>query len=358
MFKCILWLYESQWQKSNDRDGYRDRENIYDMAATAILTHFNESEQEKFEWDNNNHSFVFVGFLDNNPAMNTALQNYPKPTITVWNKDTNKTMIVPENMKRDPRKIAAQIKGFIKPSGNGSGGNGNGNGSGFGFGRECSFIDKILDNIGVMPAIKKALYGVGALYLGSRALDSPNLGGQVIQGAGAAYLAFLAMQDNKACSDKKNSIGKIAKSKFVQVYKDRGFKELGWKPITNIRFAQGKAGVYLIKRNGILIYIGAGANVYKTALRHFEPHPADGQNKQNYHDDYDFNDYTIRIVLTGTRERAAKLESALIRKHRPRDNKFIPDEELELTPQQRKVLNQYNEAEAQSPIYLEEEAPF
>lgn len=113
-----------------------------------------------------------------------------------------------------------------------------------------------------------------------------------------------------------------SKSKFIPIYKNLAMPELRWKAETNIKFAQDKAGVYLIKENGKLVYIGAGANVYKTALRHFEPHISSGQ---RYADKMGKNDYTIRVVLTNTKTQAFKLENALINKHKPRDNAYIPE---------------------------------
>jgi excinuclease UvrABC nuclease subunit len=125
-----------------------------------------------------------------------------------------------------------------------------------------------------------------------------------------------------------------------------GDKELGWKTETNIKFAQGKPGVYIIKKNGKIVYIGSGNNVYKTALRHFEPHKPDHYNKQEYYKDYEKNDYTIRVVLTNTRQQANTLEMALIRKHKPVDNKLQYDMILDYVnnKKQNAILEEYLDA--------------
>jgi Uri superfamily endonuclease len=137
-------------------------------------------------------------------------------------------------------------------------------------------------------------------------------------------------------------IGKIQKSRFMPVYSDRGDVELGWKAKTNIRFAQGKPGVYLIKKNGVLIYIGASDNdVYRKCLRHFEPYEARESDKHRYGDDYDENRYTVRIVLTNDGMQAYRLECALINKYTPVDNKIIP----ECGVYDKKALNAYEESE-------------
>jgi hypothetical protein len=120
------------------------------------------------------------------------------------------------------------------------------------------------------------------------------------------------------------------KSTWKPPYKSLAVPELGWKTETNFRFAQGKTGVYLIKRNGQLIYIGAARNVYKAMLRHFEQHRGDCYdnghcNKQRYFDDYEKNEYLVRVVLTNTPNQAFKLEAALINRYKPRDNAYIPE---------------------------------
>lgn len=127
------------------------------------------------------------------------------------------------------------------------------------------------------------------------------------------------------------NIGAVkTKSTWKPPYKSLAFPELGWKTETNFRFAQGKTGVYLIKRNGQLIYVGAARNVYKAMLRHFEQHKGECYenghcNKQRYFDDYEKNEYLVRVVLTNTPKQAFALEAALINRYKPRDNAYIPE---------------------------------
>ena len=131
----------------------------------------------------------------------------------------------------------------------------------------------------------------------------------------------------------KTGIGAVKnQSKWKPPYKSLAVPELGWKTETNFRFCQGKTGVYLIRKNGVIIYIGAGRNVYKTMLRHFEKHKgecfegdADKCNKKRYFDDYEQSNYEVRVILTNTPKQAFKLESALINKYRPVDNLYVPE---------------------------------
>jgi hypothetical protein len=221
----------------------------------------------------------------------------------------------------------------------------NGTGAG-GYGRNCNAIDAFLDGLG-FSSVKKFVYGAGAAFLGYKAINSPTQAGQLVQAAGAAVLGYFALT-NTDCSVKKIGAIKL-KTKFVPVYKNLKDKELGWNTETNIAFAQGKTGVYIIKENGKITYIGSGTNVYKNALRHFEPRKT--RSGQRYDKYLDKNDYTIRIVLTNTIKQAAALEMALIRKHNPRDN-YVKYE----------LISDYDERKAntieEEYKYWEVEAPF
>ena len=170
-----------------------------------------------------------------------------------------------------------------------------------------------------------------------------------------AILCFL-IYDTFLAEKEVESIGKIIKSRFMPVYADRGVPELGWKPKTNIRFAQNKSGVYMIKRNGILVYVGASKNVYRKALRHFEPYSAEPHSKQDYHSDYDENNYTIRIIITNTPQQAYKLETALIQKYHPIDNKYIP--KIELDAKQDSIVEEYEAVPTYRFAENENDVPF
>lgn len=135
---------------------------------------------------------------------------------------------------------------------------------------------------------------------------------------------------------KPKNIGAIKlKTKFVPVYKNFADKELGWKTETNIAWASGKKGVYIIKENNKIVYIGCGSNVYKNALRHFEPRTT--RSGQRYDKFLHTRDYTIRIVVTNTVKQANALEMALIRKYKPRDNAI-----------QYELISEYDERKAKA----------
>ena len=81
-----------------------------------------------------------------------------------------------------------------------------------------------------------------------------------------------------------------------------------------------RSGVYLIKENEKLVYIGmSGSNLYKTMYRHFEKWNHRTQDVVSYNSRLSRNRYSVRIVLC-TAIQAARLERALIKNHRPRDN--------------------------------------
>lgn len=79
-----------------------------------------------------------------------------------------------------------------------------------------------------------------------------------------------------------------------------------------------RAGVYLIKdRNGKIVYVGhSQSSVYDTMYRHFQ-----SWNDNQRRVTYPKKGYTVRVVTT-TPKQAVKLESLLIQKHKPKDNKY------------------------------------
>ena len=86
---------------------------------------------------------------------------------------------------------------------------------------------------------------------------------------------------------------------------------------TNFTSTQNKSGVYLIKENGSIVYVGYSKNnLYRTMYRHFETWNAN-QTVQTYNGKN--GNYKCRVLLT-TPAQAMKLETALIVKHQPRDN--------------------------------------
>lgn len=106
---------------------------------------------------------------------------------------------------------------------------------------------------------------------------------------------------------------------FIEVYKRKPTKTKNG--ITNIATATGKSGVYLIKEDNKLVYIGfATKNIYKTAIGHFQKWNSDqyvvsyaGKRKK----------YTIQFYFCTAKD-AYFLEKYLITKNKPRDNASMP----------------------------------
>jgi len=82
-----------------------------------------------------------------------------------------------------------------------------------------------------------------------------------------------------------------------------------------------RTGVYLIKENGKLVYIGYSASdLYKTMYRHFQEwNDRTQQIRITYYNKLKTHTYTVRIIYCTTKQ-AARLEGALILKYQPRDN--------------------------------------
>lgn len=103
----------------------------------------------------------------------------------------------------------------------------------------------------------------------------------------------------------------MKKTKIFSPYSKDGKK-------TNLLNFTKKSGVYFIYKKSKLVYIGySSADLYKTILRHFQT----WNDKQQQRFVYNRLECKIRVVLT-TPLKAAKLEEALILKHRPKDNKL------------------------------------
>lgn len=88
---------------------------------------------------------------------------------------------------------------------------------------------------------------------------------------------------------------------------------------TNLKFTEGKSGVYLIKRKGDTkpVYVGmSGSNLYKTITRHFQSWEDPRQVRVTYSQK---SDIVIRVILT-TPKQAERLEKYLVLKYKPEDN--------------------------------------
>lgn len=126
---------------------------------------------------------------------------------------------------------------------------------------------------------------------------------------------------------------KLYKSRFFEPY--TGDK-------SNLKFAKDKSGVYIIKRNGVISYIGYSAtNLEKTCLRHFQSWEDTKQVRVTYK--YRAN-CTVRLIIC-TPARAAKLERALIVRHEPKDN---PDKlkHYKTTTAEKNIMAEYDQQEA------------
>jgi hypothetical protein len=131
--------------------------------------------------------------------------------------------------------------------------------------------------------------------------------------------------------------GKYVKTKFMPVYVDG-------KPNKNlIRASDKRPGVYLIKVDGKLKYIGYSSyNVYKTITRHFQEWG--GRFNDQIRITYPKTDnVTARVIYTNTGAQAIKLERALILKYRPDDNpnKFTT---IEADKDSDQIIKSYEEA--------------
>ena len=135
----------------------------------------------------------------------------------------------------------------------------------------------------------------------------------------------------------------MRKFRFVKPYSNVG---IGGK--SNFKEAQGRAGVYLIKQDDEIVYIGqSGTDLYKTMNRHFQQWNDTKAARVTYYNLLDRYVFKVRIVYC-TALQAARLEKALIIKYRPRDNKEkYQDYEFDY-----KIYEQYDE------MPVERESPF
>lgn len=131
------------------------------------------------------------------------------------------------------------------------------------------------------------------------------------------------------------------KTKFLPVY-------IQGKPNQAlIRADKKRPGVYIIKVNGEIKYIGYSAtNVYKTILRHFQSWEDSRQVRITYPKS---SNVTARIVYTNTGSQAAKLERALILKMNPPDN---PNKykSYQLSLNEETAWEDYTAAETEAPF--------
>ena len=128
----------------------------------------------------------------------------------------------------------------------------------------------------------------------------------------------------------------MKKFKFYPPYRSDGK--------TTFPHTQQKSGVYLIREGTKLVYIGYSAvNLYKTMYRHFQRWNHRSQEVVSYESRMSRNKYTVRVVLC-TPIQAARLERALIKKHKPRDNENKYDQ-YKITAIDENAVKSYESAE-------------
>lgn len=156
---------------------------------------------------------------------------------------------------------------------------------------------------------------------------------------GGLFLLGMAKRQNGAFI-----AGRIQKIRYIPVYKE--LPTDGRPGKLNIGFAKGKSGVYLIKEDGVIVYVGqSSSDLYTTISRHFQQWIDNGRERITYDSNLHRYRYTVRIVFVSP-TRALRLEEALIRKHRPRDNSFKLHQ-IELYPaeemKQQEILQEYED---------------
>lgn len=136
-------------------------------------------------------------------------------------------------------------------------------------------------------------------------------------------------------------IGSIEKTKFLAPYDSEGR--------TTFFNAAGRSGVYIIKEDGTIRYVGYSAkNLYKTLYRHFQKWNHPYQEVTTYQERMSKHDYTVRIIYT-TPLQAERLEAYLVNKYQPRDNDIKLKKYAESNTGE-KEFQKYKEAEEVSPF--------
>jgi len=122
----------------------------------------------------------------------------------------------------------------------------------------------------------------------------------------------------------------MIKTKFIKTYV---------KGKTALKFPLRRSGVYLIKENKTLVYIGVSLkNFYKTLYRHFEKWEHPSQDVISYSNTCK-KKYTFRAIYC-TALQAHTLEKILIQKLKPRDNRHTHTE-FKMDPAALKIYNLY-----------------
>lgn len=131
----------------------------------------------------------------------------------------------------------------------------------------------------------------------------------------------------------------MIKSRFVTPYKKDGKTTFG-------NSIAKKSGVYIIKKKGVVVYIGESHtnNLYKTLYRHFQSW-IDVQKRVVFKNDKSSGAIKVRVIIT-TPKQAIRLQKYLIRKMKPRLNtmQYTIEEEKEfakIEKQNKKIAEDY-----------------
>jgi len=137
----------------------------------------------------------------------------------------------------------------------------------------------------------------------------------------------------------KKGIGAVKKSPWLTAYINEKLNRA-----LKLDHSKRQNGVYLIKHNNEIVYIGYSAgSLYKTVTRHFQSWNDRHQVRVTYPQT---EAYKIRIVYTRTGTQAAHLERALILKYKPKDNPNKYDSYLFSDSEKDLIHEQYDQTEA------------
>ena len=145
------------------------------------------------------------------------------------------------------------------------------------------------------------------------------------------------------------------------------FKKTDWfKPYEAANVCALKttgAGVYFIRQNSVLLYVGYSANdVKKTMYRHFQKwtdlrpeftKKMSSNDRVSFEHLKPFKGFSCKVVFTSTSEQAEALERALIVKLKPKMNSL----KLDVYGNSEVMIKAVNEA-AEIDVFTYEKAPF
>lgn len=130
-------------------------------------------------------------------------------------------------------------------------------------------------------------------------------------------------------------IGALKKSRFLPPYAPDGsatFSDM-----------RGRSGVYVIRRNGVVVYVGySSTNLYRTLYRHFQRWTHHSQEVVTYVNDRGV--FTVRVLLCSPAQ-AKRYEVALVRKYKPRDNARKMSSMNLSAKEEEKLVSNYGRAE-------------